>query len=140
MTGLDQEKAAEGPDDRTPCPIVGLGASAGGLEAFEAFFSHMPADSGMAFVLVQHLDPRHDTLMPELLSRHTAMPVQLVSEDTPIGTDCVYVIPPNATVTIDERVLRLNPRERTRGRRMPIDSFFRSLAQDQGDDAVGIVL
>ena len=144
MTGLDQEpeKSArgEGEKRRTPCPIVGIGASAGGLEAFETFFSHMPADSGMAFVLVQHLDPRHDTLMPELLSKHTAMPVQLVSEDTPIGTNCVYVTPPNATVTIDECVLRINPRERTRGRRMPIDSFFRSLAEDQGDDAVGIVL
>ena len=144
MTGLDHdpEKSARGAGEkrRTPCPIVGIGASAGGLEAFEAFFSHMPADSGMAFVLVQHLDPRHDTLMPELLSKHTAMPVQLVSEDTSIGTNCIYVIPPNATVTIDECVLRINPRERTSGRRMPIDSFFRSLAQDQGDDAVGIVL
>jgi PAS domain S-box-containing protein len=142
MTGLDQEpeKSAGSETRGTPCPIVGIGASAGGLEAFEAFFSHMPADSGMAFVLVQHLDPRHETLMPELLSKHTAMPVHLVSEDTPIGTDCVYVIPPNATVTIDDCVLRLNPRERTRGRRMPIDSFFRSLAEDQGDDAVGIVL
>jgi PAS domain S-box-containing protein len=137
MTGLDQEPEK---NRRTPCPIVGIGASAGGLEAFEAFFSHMPAASGMAFVLVQHLDPRHETLMPELLSKRTAMPVHLVSEDTPIGTDCVYVIPPNATVTIDECVLQLNPREGTRGRRMPIDSFFRSLAQDQGDDAVGIIL
>jgi PAS domain S-box-containing protein len=144
MTGLDQEPEndAQGGDesDRAPCPIVGIGASAGGLDAFQAFVSHMPADTGMAFVLVQHLDPRHDTLMPELLSRHTAMPVLLVSEDTPIRRDRVYVIPPNATVTIDECVLRVSPRERTRGRRMPIDSFFRSLAADQGDDAVGIVL
>ncbi|HVG09721.1 MAG TPA: chemotaxis protein CheB [Thermoanaerobaculia bacterium] len=144
MTGLDQEpeKSARGAGEkrRTPCPIVGIGASAGGLAAFEALFSHMPAETGMAFVLVQHLDPRHETLMPELLAKHTAMPVHLVSEDTPIGTDCVYVTPPNSTVTIDECVLRLNPRERSRGRRMPIDSFFRSLAEDQGDDAVGIVL
>jgi two-component system CheB/CheR fusion protein len=144
MTGLDQEpeKSTRGVGEsrRNPCPIVGIGASAGGLEAFEAFFSHMPADTGMAFVLVQHLDPRHETLMPELLSKHTAMPVLLVSEDTPIRTDSVYVIPPNATVTIAECVLRISPRERTRGRRMPIDSFFRSLAEDQGDDAVGIVL
>ena len=110
--GLDQQR--EGPDDtaatseaaradvRTPCPVVGIGASAGGLEAFQELFSRMPADSGMAFVLVQHLDPRHDTLMPELLSRHTAMPVQLVAEDTRIETDRVYVTPPNATVTIDD--------------------------------------
>lgn len=110
---LDQQR--EGPDDiadtamqaasgevRTPCPVVGIGASAGGLEVFQELFSRMPTDSGMAFVLVQHLDPRHETLMPELLSRHTAMPVQLVAEDTRVETDRVYVTPPNATVTIDD--------------------------------------
>ena len=145
MTGLDQEpekSAGRNPaeDSRTPCPIVGIGASAGGLDAFQAFFSHMPADSGMAFVLVQHLDPRHDTLMPELLARHAAMPVLLVTEDTPIRTDRVYVVPPNVTVTIDDCVLRVTRQEGARGRRMPIDRFFRSLAEDQGDDAVGIVL
>jgi two-component system CheB/CheR fusion protein len=125
---------------RSPCPIVGMGASAGGLEAFQAFFSSMPADSGMAFVLVQHLDPRHETLMPELLARHTPMPVQLVADDTPVRVNHVYVIPPNATLTIDECNLRVTGPDRSRGRRMPIDRFFRSLAEDQGDDAVGIVL
>jgi two-component system CheB/CheR fusion protein len=100
----------------------------------------MPADSGMTFVLIQHLDPRHETLIPELLARHTSMRVQLVSEDTRIETDHIYVVPPNATVTIDDCMLKVSRSERTRGRRTPIDSFFRSLAEDQGDDAVGIVL
>jgi two-component system CheB/CheR fusion protein len=125
---------------KNPCPVVGIGASAGGLEAFQELFSHMPAASGMAFVLIQHLDPRHETLMPELLARHTAMPVRLVSDETRVETDHVYVIPPNATLTIDDCTLRVTRLDRARGRRMPIDNFFRSLAEDQGDDAVGIIL
>jgi two-component system CheB/CheR fusion protein len=110
------------------------------LEAFQAFFAGMPADSGMAFVLVQHLDPRHETLMPELLARHTPMPVLLVPDETKVEENHVYVIPPNATLTIDDCTLRVTRPERSRGRRTPIDSFFRSLAEDQGDDAVAVVL
>jgi PAS domain S-box-containing protein len=137
----EASNAAEEPcSPRSPCPVVGVGASAGGLDAFQALFSCMPADSGMAFVLVQHLDPRHETLMPELLARHTSMPVQLVTEDTTVRTDHIYVTPPDTTVTIDDCVLRVSRPERARGRRTPIDSFFRSLAEDQGDDAVAIVL
>jgi two-component system CheB/CheR fusion protein len=123
-----------------PCPIVGVGASAGGLEALQELFTAMPADSGMAFVVVQHFDPRHETLMPELLARHTPMPVSLVSDETRVETDHVYVIPPNATLTIDDCLLRVTKPDRARGRRSPIDSFFRSLAEDQGDDAVGVIL
>jgi two-component system CheB/CheR fusion protein len=137
----DAPSGAEEPcSPRHPCPVIGVGASAGGLEAFQALFSRMPADSGMAFVVVQHLDPHHETLMPELLARHASMPVQLVNEDIAVETDHIYVTPPNATVTIDNCVLRVSRPERTRGRRTPIDSFFRSLAEDQGDDAVGIIL
>ena len=132
--------AAPSEKARNPCPIVGLGASAGGLEAFQAFLGGVPADSGMAFVLVQHLAPRHDTLMPELLARHTGMPVRLVSDETRIEPSCVYVIPPDATLTIDNCTLRVTRPDRARGRRTPIDNFFRSLAEDQGDDAVGIIL
>ncbi len=135
--GKDQDAGREGA--RRPCPVVGMGASAGGLEAFQGFFERMPADTGMVFVIVQHLDPQHETLMPELLSRHTSMPVRLVEGDTPLAVDSVFVLPPNATLTIDDCVLRLSRPERMRGRRSPIDSFFRSLAEDQGDDAVGIV-
>jgi two-component system CheB/CheR fusion protein len=124
---------------RRPCPVVGMGASAGGLEAFQAFFERMPVDNGMTFVVVQHLDPHHETLMPELLARHTSMAVQLVEEDTEVEANTVYVLAPNTTLAIDDCVLRPARTERMRGRRSPIDSFFRSLAEDQGDDAVAIV-
>jgi len=124
---------------KRPCPVIGMGASAGGLEAFQAFFARMPVDTGMAFVIVQHLDPQHDTLMPELLAHHTSMPVLLVTEDTPLASNQIFVSPPNFTLTIDDCVLRVSRPERMRGRRTPIDSFFRSLAEDQGDDAVGII-
>jgi two-component system CheB/CheR fusion protein len=136
--GVDRT-AGEEPEKR-PCPVVGMGASAGGLEAFQAFFERIPANTDMAFVIVQHLDPQHDTLMPELLARHTAMPVRLVTRDTPLARNEIYVLPPNATLTIDDCTLRLSRPDRTRGRRSPIDSFLRSLAEDQGDDAIGIVL
>jgi len=140
-TTEDKKKQAQAPAvPKTPCPVVGIGASAGGLEAFQAFFSAMPAASGMAFVLVQHLDPRHTTLIPELLAEQTAMPVSLVTDEMRVETDHVYVIPPNATLTIDDCILRVTRPDRSRGRRTPIDGFFRSLAEDQGDDAVGIVL
>ena len=122
-----------------PCPVVAIGASAGGLEAFQTFFRAMPAETGMAFVLVQHLSPRHETLMPELVAQHTSLPVHLVENEMLIDVDCVYVIPPDATLTIGDCVLFVN-RPARRGRRSPIDSFFRSLAEDQGDDAVGIIL
>src|SRR5436853_5884849 len=111
MTVQDRGADAEGKEDpleegapegrQHPCPVVGIGASAGGLQAFQALFSGMPADSGMSFVLVQHFDPRHETLVPELLARHTGMPVRLVSDETRVERNHVYVIPPNATLTID---------------------------------------
>ncbi len=120
--------------------VVGLGASAGGLETFQTFFSRMPDEPGMAFVLVQHLDPNHESLMPELLSRHTAMPVDAVQDETPIEPNHVYVIPPNATLTIDGGVLRVTEPREPRGHRTPIDNFFRSLAEDQRERAVCVVL
>jgi two-component system, chemotaxis family, CheB/CheR fusion protein len=135
--GKDRGSAQE--SEKRPCPVVGMGASAGGLEAFRAFFERMPADTGMVFVIVQHLDPQHDTLMPELLARHTSMPVSLVTRDTPLTSNAIFVLPPHFTLTVDDCVLRVSRPDRTRGRRAPIDSFFRSLAEDQGDDAVGVV-
>jgi two-component system CheB/CheR fusion protein len=119
--------------------VVGIGASAGGLEALQAFFERMPVDTGMVFVVIQHLDPQHDTMMPELLARHTSMPVRLVARDTPLASNEIFVLPPNAALTIDDCTLRVSRAERIRGRRMPIDAFFRSLAEDQGDDAVGVI-
>ena len=124
---------------RESFPIVGMGASAGGLEAFQKFFTVMPPDGGMAFVLAQHLDPRHATLMPELLGRTTAMPVEQVEDETPVAPDRVYVIPPNATLTVEGGMLRVRPPAEDRGIRMPIDSLFHSLAEDQGHNAVCVL-
>ena len=124
-----------------PCPVVAIGASAGGLEAFQELLRGMPADTGFAFVLIQHLSPRHETLMPALLAPLTPMPVKAVSEDeTVIEANHVYVMPPHVTLTIDDCVLYVSKPARTRGRRSPIDRFFRSLAEDQEDEAVAIIL
>lgn len=118
-----------------------MGASAGGLEAFETFFTQMPPDSGMAFVLVQHLAPDRESLLPALLARHTRMPVLPVTAETLVAPDHVYVIPPDATLTITDGVLGVeSPPGEPRGHRTPIDHFFRSLAADQGEYAVCIVL
>jgi two-component system CheB/CheR fusion protein len=120
-------------------PVVAMGASAGGLEAFQKFFTAMAPTAGMAFVLAQHLDPRHVTLMPELLGRTTTMPVEQVKDETPVQPNHVYVIPPNAVLTIEGGVLRVRTPAPERGMRMPIDSLFHSLAEDQGSNAVCIL-
>ena len=124
-----------------PTPlIVGIGASAGGLNAFKTFFASMPADSSMAFVLVQHLDPSHRSLLAELIGRQTKMPVIEARDGVAVVANGVYVIPPNATLTISDGVLRLEQPAPPRHNRFPIDSFFSSLAEDQGENAVCIVL
>src|SRR5579859_558949 len=120
--------------------VVGLGASAGGLEALYRLFDALPCDTGMAFVLVLHLDPTHSSMIADLLSGHTTMAVTEAADGMPIQPDCVYVIPPGAYLSIGEGLLRLtNPSER-RGARMPFDFFLRSLAQDCGARAVCAVL
>ena len=119
---------------------MGLGASAGGLEAFTQFFTHMPGDSGLAFVLVSHLDPDHESLMAELLRRSTPMPVEEAGEGMRVMPNRVYVIPPNRYLTMDRGALRLSTPPEPRGLRLPIDAFFRSLAEDQGDRAVCVIL
>ena len=121
-------------------PIVGMGASAGGLEAFEQFFQHVLPNSGMAFVLVSHLDPSHESILTEILQRSTAMPVIEVQDQMKVEVNHVYVIPPNRDMAIFHGVLQLSVPEQPRGQRMPIDAFLRSLAEDQGEQAVGIVL
>jgi two-component system CheB/CheR fusion protein len=119
---------------------VGLGASAGGLEALEEFFRRMPPDSGMAFAIVQHRSPDRKSLMPELLAKHTAMPVREVRREVDVEPNHVYVSPPNGTFVTSECRLRVaRPREAA-GARTLIDAFFRSLAEDQGDNAVCIIL
>jgi two-component system CheB/CheR fusion protein len=124
----------------TDFPIVGIGASAGGLEAFEQFFRACPNTSGMAFVLVQHLDPNRASLLPEILQRATAMPVKEVDNQMPVMPNCVYVIPPNRDMVIFHRVLQLRAVEQARGTHMAIDGFLCSLATDVGKNAVGIIL
>jgi two-component system CheB/CheR fusion protein len=121
-------------------PIIGIGASAGGLEAFEAFFRACPADSGMAFVLVPHLDPDHESLLSEILQRTTAMKVVQAFDQVAVAPNHVYVIPPNREMAIQCGVLQLSVPERARGLRMPIDTFLRSLAEDQAERAIGIIL
>lgn len=120
--------------------IVGIGASAGGLEAFKGFFAQMPADSGMAFVLVQHLAPQHTSLLTELIQRCTPMQVREAVDGDQARADHVYVIPPDATLTIANGVLRVSKPAPPREHRWPINTFFSSLAEDQGDCAVCIVL
>jgi two-component system CheB/CheR fusion protein len=127
-------------DTAAAFPIVGIGASAGGLEAFEQFFRRAPADSGMAFVLVPHLDPNHASILTEILQRVTAMPVHEALDQIPVEPNCVYVIPPNRDMAIFHGTLQLSVPNEPRGRRMPIDAFLRTLAEDQQERAIGIIL
>jgi two-component system, chemotaxis family, CheB/CheR fusion protein len=124
----------------TAFPIVGIGASAGGLEALEQFLANVPVGSGMAYVIVQHLDPTHKGIMPELLQRATAMKVIQVKDRTPVMRDCVYVIPPNKDMSILHGVLHLLAPAAPRGLRLPIDFFLRSLALDQRQRSIGVIL
>ena len=123
-------------------PIVGIGASAGGLAAFEAFFSGMPADTdpGMAFVLVQHLAPDHKSILTDLVRRYTHMQVFEVEDGMMVRPNCIYIIPPGRDMAFLSGTLQLLEPAAPRGQRLPIDFFFRSLAQDQGERAIGIVL
>lgn len=126
--------------DNTGFPVVGIGASAGGLESFEHFFRNTPPDSGMAFVLVPHLDPSHASILTEILQRSTAMPVVEAQDQVKVEPNHVYVIPPNRDMAIFNGVLQLRAPEQPRGQRMPIDAFLRSLAEDQGEKSIGIIL
>ncbi|MCX6697703.1 MAG: chemotaxis protein CheB, partial [Methanoregula sp.] len=108
-------------------PIIGIGASAGGLEAFELFFKTMPVESGMAFVLVPHLDPGHESMLSEILQRNTTMPVHEAEDQKIIEPNHVYIIPPAKDMAIFHGALHLSIPEQVRGMRLPIDSFFRSL-------------
>jgi two-component system CheB/CheR fusion protein len=121
-------------------PIVGVGASAGGLEAFTELLEHLPLDTGLGFVLVQHLDPHHESVLTDLLTRATSMPVCEVANNLRVEANHVYVIPPNTNLTIAQGILKLQPREQTRTPTRSISSFFESLAQDQRERAIGVVL
>ena len=128
-------------DCDTPGPIVvGIGASAGGLEVFRTFLIAMPPDNGLAFVFIPHLDPTRESHMVELLASHTAMTVVEAKDGMPIEADHVYVIPPDEYITISDEVLHLTAPSERRGRRIPIDFFFQSLAEDRREKAIGIIL
>jgi two-component system, chemotaxis family, CheB/CheR fusion protein len=127
-------------DHRPLFPIVGIGASAGGLEAFTQLLSHLPIDTGMAFVLVQHLDPSHKSLLTEILARTTQMPVWEIHDGMAVVPNQVYVIPPNTMMSIAQGRLHLTPREEIRKISMSIDGFLCSLAIDLGDKAIGVIL
>ena len=126
--------------DILPLPIVGIGASAGGLEALEQFFRHVPKGSGIAFVIVQHLDPTHKGIMPELLQCTTSMEVFQVRDRMRVKPDSVYVIPPNRDMSILHGVLHLFEPTAPRGLRLPIDFFLRSLAEDRQEGSIGVIL
>jgi two-component system, chemotaxis family, CheB/CheR fusion protein len=150
--GMVEATAAPTAEERAPeveaepseagFPIVGIGASAGGLAAFEAFFSAMPADteSGMAFVLVQHLAPDHKSILTDLVKRYTHMQVYEVEDGMTVQPNCAYIIPPNRDMAFLNGTLQLLEPTAVRGMRLPIDFFFRSLAQDQHQRAICIVL
>jgi two-component system, chemotaxis family, CheB/CheR fusion protein len=126
----------------TGFPVVGIGASAGGLAAFEAFFSGMPADvePGMAFVLVQHLAPDHKSILTDLIRRYTRMQVFEVEDGMQVAPNCAYIIPPGRDMAFLNGALQLLEPSAPRGQRLPIDFFFRSLAQDQRERAIGVIL
>lgn len=145
-TGISKGQNPSAPRDTTvhqgsvPFPIVGIGASAGGLEALEQFLRQVPAGCGLAFVIVQHLDPTHKGIMAELLQRTTDMEVFQVRDRMRVKPDCVYVIPPNKDMSIMHGVLHLFEPTAPRGLRLPIDFFLRSLAEDRQAGSIGVIL
>ena len=120
--------------------IVGIGASAGGLESFSELIARIPAGTGMAYVFVQHLNPRHGSLLVEILSKRAGFPVEEAREGVKILSDRLYVIAPNTTLTIGGDVLHLRSRDPAERPHRPVDVLFHSLAQQRGSNAIGIIL
>ncbi len=133
-----KEKASDSHPDKFP--IAGIGASAGGLEAIEQLLVNIPANSGMAYVVVQHLDPTQKGMLPELLQRATKMEVYQARSRMAVKQNCVYVIPPNKSMSISKGALHLSAPQESRGKRLPVDYFFRSLADDRKELSIGIIL
>src|SRR5229473_4276363 len=123
-----------------PFPVVGIGASAGGIEAVKQMLHALPVNTGMAFALVQHLDPSHASMLTEILSRATTMPVSEVTDQEAVEPNHVYVIPPGTNMVISQGILRLVPREERPGQPRAVDHFLRSLAEDQGHKAICVIL
>jgi two-component system CheB/CheR fusion protein len=136
----DPRAASSGNHRSNGFPVVGIGASAGGLDAFNHLLRALPDDTGMAFVIIQHLDPKHESMLADILSRDTHMPVREVAANMPVEPDHVYVIPPNRMMELSDGTFRLAPRNEANGRHMPVDHFFRSLARTRKERAIGVVL
>ncbi len=130
----------ESPSGYISFPIVGIGASAGGLEAFTQFLEHLSTTTGMAYVFVQHLDPSSPSILPELLARMTKMPLHAAQDQMRVEPDHVYVIPPNTDLTLSQGTLHLIPRTQHHSQHLTIDRFFHSLAQDRTSQAIGVLL
>ena len=121
-------------------PVVGIGASAGGLEAFTELLNYLPTDTGMAFVMIQHMPPKSESALSLILSRATQMPVHEVQDGMAVAPNQVYVIPPNTSMTIDQGVLKLKPRPRNNALFMSVDTFLLSLAEERGNKSIGVIL
>ncbi|MET0657161.1 MAG: chemotaxis protein CheB, partial [Steroidobacteraceae bacterium] len=140
-TAASQQHVAPADVSQTlPFPVVGIGASAGGIEAMNQLLEAMPPDSGMALIIVQHLPPDHQSLLPEIFGRRTSMPVHQIEDGMQVEPNHVYAIRPGFTVTLEGATLRLGAPTELRGHRRPIDDFFRSLARVQREKAIAIVL
>ena len=138
--GLTEELPGEERASGTVLSVVCIGASAGGLEVFRRLLADLPADTGFAIVFVQHLDPNHHSMLPEILARATAMPVGEAADGMPVEANHVYVIPANFDLTMAGGALKLAPRAQIWGSHMPIDRFLRSVADQCGNRAIGVIL
>ncbi len=139
-TGIPEKKKKKKADEAAIFPIVGIGASAGGLETLELFFSNMPPDTNMAFVIIQHLSPKHKSIMASLLTKHTRMPVQEIKDGMRVEPNCIYINPPGKNITIINRTLQLMMPVDGGSVNMPIDFFFRALSEYLGEKAICIIL
>src|SRR5262249_20921415 len=135
----DANAAAGGGGPTTPDLVVGLGASAGGLEALQSFFSALPPDTGLTYVVVQHLDPNTESLLPGLLSKVTSVPVAEATNGTSLAANHIYIAPPKGIVRVEENVLRVTPAAAADEQRGPINALFFSLADSRQTAAVAIV-
>src|ERR1035437_5082404 len=137
---VSEETPEPAAKDTTTITVAGIGGSAGGLKVYKQLLADMPPDTGLAIVFVQHLDPKHHSLLSEILARSTTMPVREAADGMPVEANRVYVIPANGDLTIAQGVLRLTPRMAGPGAHMPIDRFLRSLADECGSRAIGVIL
>src|SRR5947207_1901725 len=143
MAARKRDHTETSPGDKPACAVVGIGASAGGLEALQKFFAAMPADSGLTFVVITHLDPARESHFAQVLARHTVMPVEAAAHRTPVAPNHVYVIPPGKYLSLRDGMLclsELGSAGAPAAPRVPIDFFFRSLAESCCERAIGIVL